>query len=67
MIKVLVALAVVLGLTNFSFAQSYCRQVRQAVATYGYAAAKRHAQAHYSKKQVRAADRCLSKGHPRRG
>jgi hypothetical protein len=43
--------------------QSYCDQVRQAVATYGYAAAKRHALAHYSKHEVEVADRCVRGGH----
>lgn len=55
----LCAFAVVLLLTNSSSAQSYCDQVRQAVATYGYAAAKRHAMAHYSKEAVAAADKCV--------
>src|SRR6266513_1386244 len=63
MIRLLVGLGVVLLLTNSSLAQSYCQQVRQAVATYGYAAAKRHAMAHYGRKAVRAGDRCLTKGH----
>ena len=43
-----------------------CDEVRQAVATYGYAAAKRHAMAHYSRREVRAADRCVT-GRSRRG
>jgi hypothetical protein len=43
--RILVAVGVALLLTNSSFGQSYCDQVRQAVATYGYAAAKRHAMA----------------------
>ena len=56
---ILVALGLVLFLTNYSSAQSYCAQVKQAVATYGYSSAKRYARAHYSKQAVRAADRCL--------
>jgi hypothetical protein len=59
MIRILVACAIALLLTNSSMAQSYCDQVRQAVATYGYAAAKRHAMATYSKKEVEVADRCV--------
>ena len=40
---ILVALGLVLFLTNYSSAQSYCAQVKQAVATYGYSSAKRYA------------------------
>jgi hypothetical protein len=43
MIRILVAGVAALLMTNASIAQSYCDQVRQAVATYGYAAAKQHA------------------------
>ena len=39
MTRILVAVVVALLLTKSSIAQSYCDQVRQAVATYGYAAA----------------------------
>ncbi len=64
---VLIALGLVLSLPNSSYARSsYCAQVRQAVATYGYVAARRHALAHYGRKAVRAGDRCLARGHPRR-
>ena len=59
MTRILVAVVVALLLTNSSFAQSYCDQVRQAVATYGYAAAKQHAMATYSKREVEVADRCV--------
>jgi hypothetical protein len=45
-------------------AQTYCAQVRQAVATYGYAAARRHALAQYGIQAVRVAERCLvRRGH----
>jgi hypothetical protein len=54
------AIAVSLLLTNSSSAQAYCEQVKLAVAIYGYAAAKAHAQAHYSREAVEAADRCLT-------
>jgi len=66
MIGILVAIGVVLASTTSSSAQSYCQQVRQAVATYGYANAKRHALAHYSRREVAAADRCVRKGKVRR-
>ena len=56
---VLITLGTVLFLTNASWAQSYCAQVIQAVQTYGYQAAKRHAMAHYTPQQVAAGERCL--------
>jgi hypothetical protein len=37
-----------------------CEQVRQAVATYGYAAARRYALIHYGKQAVAYGDRCLA-------
>jgi len=43
-----------------AFAQSYCEQVRQGIAQYGYAAARRYALEHYSPQEVRAADRCVA-------
>jgi len=66
MARFLVAIGAVLQLTNFSLAQStpnpaQCDQIRQAVATYGYVAAKRHALAHYGIEAVRAGDRCLTR------
>jgi len=65
--KILVAIGIVLLLTSPSLAQSYCEQVRQAVATYGYVAAKRHAMAHYTREEVRVGDRCLTRKSHRRG
>ena len=66
MTRFLVAMGVVFQLTNFSLAQStpnpaQCDQIRQAVANYGYVAAKRHALANYGVEAVRAGDRCLTK------
>jgi hypothetical protein len=63
MVRILSTVAFGLLLTNFATAQSYCDQVRQAVATYGYAAAKQHAMAHYSAREVAVADKCVSGGH----
>jgi hypothetical protein len=63
MIRSLAAVVVALLLTNSAIAQSYCDQVRQAVATYGYAAAKQHALATYTKHEVEVADRCVRGGH----
>jgi len=65
MTRILMAVGVALLLTNAASAQAYCDQVRQAIATYGYAAAKRHAMEHYSKEEVAAADRCVVVKHPR--
>ena len=47
----------------FAQAQSpvQCQQVRQAVAQYGYAAARRHALATYGPEAVRSGDQCFSK------
>jgi hypothetical protein len=63
MIRIPAAVVVALLMTNSSMAQSYCDQVRQAVATYGYAAAKQHAMATYTKHEVEVADRCVRGGH----
>jgi hypothetical protein len=60
MIRILLATAFALLLTNASMAQSYCDQVKQAIATYGYAAAKAHALAHYTRHEVEVADRCVT-------
>jgi hypothetical protein len=62
MIKILCAVGFALVMTNASMAQEYCDQVKQAVATYGYAAAKAHALAHYTRHEVAVADRCLTGG-----
>ncbi|HLJ71500.1 MAG TPA: hypothetical protein VKU03_09295 [Roseiarcus sp.] len=71
MIRIVVAIGLVLLTTDLSFAQSYCEQVRQGIAQYGYAAARRYAVEHYSPQEVRAADRCIAKMrggyHRRRG
>jgi hypothetical protein len=69
MTRILVAGVVALLLTSASMAQSYCDQVRQAVATYGYAAAKQHALATYTRHEVEVADRCVrgGGGHVRGG
>jgi hypothetical protein len=72
MTRFLVAIGAVLQLTSFSLAQSApsaaeCEQIRQAVATYGYVAAKRHALANYGVEAVRYGDRCLTGRHKARG
>ena len=59
MIRILAAIGMTLLGATPALAQSYCAQVRQAVATYGYAAARRHALTHYGVQAVRYGDRCL--------
>jgi hypothetical protein len=59
------ALVPPLLLTDAASSQSRCAQIRQAVATYGYSAARRHAMAHYGIKAVRAGDKCLKGRHRR--
>jgi hypothetical protein len=61
-ITIIVA-AVALLLTNRAWAQSEanCEEIRQAVATYGYEEARRHALAHYGAEAVEAGDKkCLN-------
>jgi hypothetical protein len=65
MIRILFGVAFALLLTNAAMAQSYCDQVKQAIATYGYAAAKAHALAHYTRNEVEVADRCVTGGGTR--
>jgi hypothetical protein len=62
MIRILCAVGFALLLTDAAMAQAYCDQVKQAVATYGYAAAKAHALAHYTRHEVAVADKCLTGG-----
>jgi len=59
--RILLAVGVALLLTDYASAQSAanCDQIRQAVAQYGYAAARAHALAHYGAQAVRSGDRCL--------
>ena len=61
MVRIFSTVAFALLSTNFAMAQSYCDQVKQA--TYGYAAAKAHAMAHYSAREVAVADKCVSGAH----
>jgi hypothetical protein len=65
MTRIVIAIGALLLLTNVSSAQtiseSQCAQVRQAVAQYGYAAARRHALANYGREAVAAGDRCLGR------
>jgi len=60
--RILVAVGVALLLTDYAAAQTAanCDQIRQAVAQYGYAAARRHAMANYGAQAVREGDKCLT-------
>jgi hypothetical protein len=64
MTRIFVAIAVALLSTSYAWAQSQanCEQIRQAVAQYGYAAARAHAMAHYGADAVRSGDKCLGHG-----
>jgi hypothetical protein len=64
MTRTLVAGSVVLLLTDYAWCQSNCEQIRQAVATYGYEAARRHAMIHYGAEAVKEGDKCLPKEAP---
>jgi hypothetical protein len=57
---ILVAAGVALLATNSVLAQSNCDQIREAVATYGYEAARAHALAHYGEEAVAEGDKCLT-------
>ena len=64
MTRIFVALGVALLSTSYAWAQSAanCDQIRQAVAQYGYAAARAHAMANYGADAVRSGDKCLGRG-----
>ena len=64
MTRILAACGIVLLLTNSSSAQYYCDQVMQAIAIYGYDAARQHAMTHYGKEAVEAGDRCVRDRYP---
>lgn len=63
MTRVLLIVAVALLLTSRASAQSEanCEEIRQAVATYGYEDARRHAMLHYGAEAVEAGEKkCLA-------
>jgi hypothetical protein len=66
MTRILLAVGVALLLTNGAWAQSQanCDQIRDAVAKYGYEAARRHALQHYGPEAVKEGDKCLPKPTP---
>ena len=62
---VFAAAGIIVLVTDYSLAQSgpdsgQCQQIRQAVAQYGYEAARRHALANYGPEAVKMGDRCLT-------
>ena|SRR5437660_9020023 len=62
--RILVAAGLALLTTSSAWAQSAanCDQIRQAVAQYGYAAARAHAMRTYGANAVRNGDKCLGRG-----
>jgi hypothetical protein len=63
MTRILLIVAVALLLTGRASAQSEanCEEIRQAVATYGYEDARRHAMLHYGAEAVEAGEKkCLA-------
>lgn len=71
--KLLLLTTVVLAMPSYGFAQdlangpsaAQCQQVRDAVAQYGYAAARKHALENYGMQAVKFGDQCLA-GQPKR-
>ena len=59
MIRILAAIGIALIVETPALAQSYCDQVKQGVATYGYDAARKYAAEHYGEQAAEAGDRCL--------
>ncbi len=68
--RFLLLTGVILLIADYSFAQSpdpmQCQQIRQAVAQYGFAAARRHALATYGPAAVKTGDKCFTKQHRKR-
>jgi hypothetical protein len=57
---ILVAVGLAVLPTNSVLAQFNCDQIREAVATYGYEAARAHALAHYGEAALIEGDKCLT-------
>ena len=69
--RFLLLTSVILLVADYSFAQSdpdpmQCQQIRQAVAQYGFAAARQHALATYGPEAVKTGDKCFTKQHRKR-
>jgi hypothetical protein len=68
MTRILIIVGIALLLTNRAWAQSEanCDEIRQAVATYGYEEARRHALIHYGAEAVEAGEKkCLNIERPK--
>lgn len=69
MLRLLLVTSSILLLADYSYAQvqeldpAQCEQLKQAVAQYGYAAARRHAMDNYGPEAVKAGDKCLAGSH----
>src|SRR6516164_1501870 len=70
--RLLLLTAVILLMADYSFAQyspdptpMQCQLIRLAVAQYGFAAARRHAQETYGPEAVKTGDKCFAKGRAR--
>jgi hypothetical protein len=61
-IRLAIAVGVAVLLGGSASAEGYCDQVKQAVATYGYASARKHALENYGKEAVAFGDKCLGRG-----
>jgi hypothetical protein len=59
MIRFIIAVGGAVLLGGSASAEDRCDQVKQAVATYGYAAARKHAVENYGKEAVAFGDKCL--------
>jgi hypothetical protein len=67
MLRFLLLTGVILLLPGYAFAQApsadQCQQIKQAVAQYGYAAARRHAMETYGADAVKVGDQCFAGRH----
>jgi hypothetical protein len=68
MVRMLVMIGAAFLVTSQSLAQpapspTDCEQIRQAVATYGYVAARKYAVVHYGVQAAKYGDRCLNIKH----
>jgi hypothetical protein len=65
MLRIVLLIGAILLVANNAFAQApssgQCEQVREAVARYGYAAARRHALETYGPEAVRVGDQCFAR------
>lgn len=73
--RFILLIGVILLIADYSFAQDYsadpspmqCQLIKQAVAQYGFAAARRHALETYGPEAVKTGDKCFTKKLTGRG